>query len=62
MESLDKQQSLIVELRYFGGLTIEETADVLQISPATVKRDWQRAKRWLKAELEGVVPVVSDDP
>lgn len=53
LETLDKQQSLIVELRYFGGLTIEQTAEVLQISPATVKRDWQQAKRWLKAELEG---------
>jgi RNA polymerase sigma factor (TIGR02999 family) len=61
LESLDKQQSLIVELRYFGGLTIDQTAEVLQISPATVKRDWRRAKRWLKAELEGVVHVVRDD-
>jgi RNA polymerase sigma factor (TIGR02999 family) len=61
LETLDKQQSLTVELRYFGGLTIEETAEVLQISPATVKRDWSQAKRWLRAELEGVVQVVSDD-
>ena len=53
LEPLDKQQCRIFELRYFGGLTIEETAEVLQISPATVKRDWQQAKRWLKAELEG---------
>jgi RNA polymerase sigma factor (TIGR02999 family) len=52
LETLDKQQSLIVELRYFGGLTIDQTAEVLQISPATVKRDWRQAKRWLKAELD----------
>ena len=53
LEALDRQHSLVVELRYFGGLTIEETAEVLQISPATVKRDWEQAKRWLRAELEG---------
>jgi RNA polymerase sigma factor (TIGR02999 family) len=60
LERLDKQQSLIVELRYFGGLTIDQTAEVLQISPATVKRDWSQAKRWLKAEIEGVVDVADD--
>ena len=47
----DPQQSRIVELRYFGGLTIEETAEVLDISPATVKRDWVMAKAFLKREL-----------
>jgi RNA polymerase sigma factor (TIGR02999 family) len=47
----DAQQSRIVELRYFGGLTIEETADVLEISPATVKRDWAMAKAFLKREM-----------
>lgn len=47
----DKQQSRIVELRYFGGLTIEETADVLNVSPATVKRDWAMAKSFLKREM-----------
>lgn len=47
----DSQQSRIVELRYFGGLTIEETADVLGISPATVKRDWVMAKAFLKREM-----------
>jgi RNA polymerase sigma factor (TIGR02999 family) len=47
----DAQQSRIVELRYFGGLTIEETADVLEISPATVKRDWVMAKAFLKREM-----------
>lgn len=47
----DPQQSRIVELRYFAGLTIEETADVLQISTATVKRDWVMAKTFLKREM-----------
>jgi RNA polymerase sigma factor (TIGR02999 family) len=47
----DPQQSRIVELRYFAGLKIEETAEVLQISPATVKRDWTIAKAFLKREM-----------
>lgn len=47
----DQQQSRIVELRYFAGLTIEETADVMEISPATVKRDWTTAKAFLKREM-----------
>ena len=47
----DAQGSRIVELRYFAGLTIEETADVLQISTATVKRDWVMAKAFLKREM-----------
>ncbi len=47
----DPQGSRIVELRYFAGLTIEETADVLQISTATVKRDWVMAKAFLKREM-----------
>jgi RNA polymerase sigma factor (TIGR02999 family) len=45
------QQSLVVELRYFGGLSIEETAEVLGISPATVKREWTMAKAWLHREI-----------
>jgi RNA polymerase sigma factor (TIGR02999 family) len=47
LEIVDPQKSKIVELRYFGGLSIEETADVLNISPRTVRREWQRAKAWL---------------
>lgn len=47
----DGQQSRIVELRFFGGLTIEETAGVLNVSPATVKRDWVMAKAFLKREM-----------
>jgi RNA polymerase sigma factor (TIGR02999 family) len=51
LERIDSQQRRIVELRYFGGLSIEETAQVLGISPATVKREWRTAKSWLHREL-----------
>lgn len=47
----DAQQEKIVELRFFGGLTVEETAVALEISPATVKRDWNMAKAWLTREV-----------
>jgi RNA polymerase sigma factor (TIGR02999 family) len=47
----DPQKSNIVELRFFGGLTIEETAEVLHISHATVERDWKMARAWLRREL-----------
>ena len=47
----DERKGLVVELRYFGGLTVEETAEVLQVSPLTVMRDWQFAKTWLLREL-----------
>ena len=53
LAELDERQAQIVELRYFSGLSIEETAEVLQISPATVKRDWAMAKAWLHRELSG---------
>jgi len=55
LTKIDEQQSRIVELRFFSGLTVEETAEVLSISPATVKRDWSMAKAWLHRELTGVV-------
>ena len=48
----DPRKSQIVELRYFGGLTVEETAEVLEISPATVKREWNTAKLWLHREIK----------
>ena len=48
---LDPRQSRIVELRFFGGMTVEETAEVLSISPKTVKRDWSVARAWLHAEI-----------
>jgi RNA polymerase sigma-70 factor, ECF subfamily len=50
---MDAQHARVVELRFFGGLSIEETAEVLEISPATVKRDWNVAKSWLARELRG---------
>jgi RNA polymerase sigma factor (TIGR02999 family) len=54
LDALDHRQAQIVELRFFGGLTVEETAQVLDISNATVKRDWMMAKAWLARELAGV--------
>ena len=50
---LDPQQSRIVELRFFGGLSIEETSEVLSLSPATVKRHWSTARVWLHREMSG---------
>jgi RNA polymerase sigma factor (TIGR02999 family) len=51
LAALDPQQSRVVELRFFGGLTMEETAEVMHISPATVGREWRMAKAWLLAEI-----------
>jgi RNA polymerase sigma-70 factor, ECF subfamily len=51
LATLDPRQSRIVELRFFAGLTVEETAEVLQVSPKTVKRDWNVAKAWLYGDL-----------
>ena len=53
---LNERHARVVELRYFGGLTIEETAEVLGISPVTVKRDWALARSWLYRELTGSAP------
>ncbi len=52
LAQLDARQSKIVELRFFGGLTVEQTAEVLGISPKTVKRDWSVAKAWLHGDLK----------
>ena len=51
LEAVDARLCRVVECRYFGGLTVAETAEVLAISPATVKRDWQMAKAWLRRAL-----------
>lgn len=51
LSRIDARQGQVVELRYFGGLSIEETAEVLGISPATVKREWNSAKVWLHYEM-----------
>jgi len=53
LADLDERQARIVELRYFAGLSIEETAGALGIGAATVKRDWALARAWLRRELEG---------
>ena len=53
LAKLDERQARVVELRFFGGLSIEETAEVLAVSTATVKRDWLVARAWLHRELRG---------
>jgi RNA polymerase sigma-70 factor, ECF subfamily len=53
LERIDARQGEIVELRFFGGLSIEETADVLKVSPGTVMRDWTFARAWLRNEMTG---------
>jgi RNA polymerase sigma factor (TIGR02999 family) len=49
----DERKSRVVELRFFGGLSVEETASVLNVSPDTVMRDWRLAKAWLQGEMRG---------
>lgn len=56
LAALDSQQSKVVELKFFGGLSIEDTADVLGVSPSTVKRDWVTARAWLYRELDRSAP------
>ncbi len=51
LATFDPRQARVVELRYFAGLTVEETADVLDASSRTVKRDWQMARAWLRREM-----------
>jgi RNA polymerase sigma factor (TIGR02999 family) len=53
LEAMDAEQARLVELRFFGGLTIEETAEAMRMSPATVKRHWTVARAWLAQELAG---------
>ena len=53
LAALDPRKSRVVELRFFGGLSMEEVAEVLQVSPETVKRDWKLAKAWLLREMGG---------
>ena len=52
LETIDARQGQIVELRFFGGLNIEQTADVLKVSPGTVMRDWTFARAWLRNEMK----------
>ena len=53
LAAFDARKSQIVELRFFGGLSVEETAEVLQVAPITVMREWSKAKAWLYDELSG---------
>jgi len=53
LAKVDARKAQMVELRFFGGLTVEETAEVLKVSPETVQRDWKIAKAWLLRELSG---------
>jgi len=53
LEALDPRQSKVVELRFFGGLSLEETAEALRVSVATVRRDWSLAQAWLYREMNG---------
>ena len=52
LASFDERQAQVVELKYFGGMTLDETAEILGISPVTVKRDWQIARAWLRSQLQ----------
>jgi RNA polymerase sigma-70 factor (ECF subfamily) len=54
LTKLDERQGKIVELRFFGGLTVEQTADLLGVSPKTVKRVWSLAKAWLHGEMKAI--------
>ena len=53
LAKVDERKSQVVVLRFFGGLSVEETAEVLKVSPDTVARDWRLAKAWLMRELSG---------
>lgn len=59
LEAMDPTQARVVELRFFGGLSIDETASVLDVSSGTVKREWAVARAWLYRELEGQPPTSS---
>jgi RNA polymerase sigma factor (TIGR02999 family) len=54
LAALDERKARVVELRYFGGLSVEETAEVLHVSPVTVMRDWGFARSWLRREIGGL--------
>ena len=51
LAKVDERKSRVIELRFFGGLSVEETASVLAVSPDTVMRDWQLARAWLRREM-----------
>jgi RNA polymerase sigma factor (TIGR02999 family) len=53
LATFDERKSRVIELRFFGGLSVEETGSVLNVSPETVMRDWRLAKAWLQREMRG---------
>ena len=53
LAAIDPRRAKVVELRFFGGMSVQETAEVLDVSPETVMRDWKQAKNWLRSELKG---------
>ena len=59
LASIDARKSQIVELRFFGGLTVDETAEVMKLAPITIMREWRAAKAWLGREISGAPPVAS---
>ena len=56
MTAFDARKGRVIELRFFGGLSVEETSEVMHVSTDTVKRDWRLAKLWLLRELDGAGP------
>ena len=56
LATFDERKGRVVELRFFGGLSVDETASVLNVSPETVRRDWRLAKAWLQREMRGATP------
>ena len=57
LAEMDERKSKVVELRFFGGMTVEETAEALGVSPITIKREWSTAKAWLYREIANEVPI-----
>ena len=53
LAKIDARKAHVVELRFFGGLTVEESAEVLKVPPETIRRDWRLAKTWLLREISG---------
>jgi len=60
LAAFDERKSRVIELRFFGGLSVEETASALNVSPETVMRDWRLAKAWLQREIRGDTPPSHD--
>jgi RNA polymerase sigma factor (TIGR02999 family) len=60
LAEVDARKARVIELRFFGGLSVEETAEVLKVSADTVMRDWRLARAWLLVELRGETPSGSD--